>query len=290
MPLPFLRWKIGDVRITRLVEFEQLSAAELLPNATPETLTPHREWLSSNSIDTTGIVVAIQSFVIESQGQRIIVDTCIGNDKERAQPELSGLHTKFLPNMEEAGFPRSSIDIVLCTHLHIDHVGWNTILTDEVWIPTFPNARYLIGLTEWNQARQLAEADTAQLIRDSIQPVFDRGLIDLVESTHPITDEVFLQATPGHTAGHMSVWIRSHGDEAVISGDVFHSPVQIAEPGWCARNDFDPIAAERSRRTLIQECLAGDTLLLGTHFTSPTAGRIAQYQDRDILKAEPITR
>ena len=178
------------------------------------------------------IALDLRCLLAENGDRRILVDTCIGNDKERAIPNWSNLQTTFLADLESAGYPRESIDTVLCTHLHVDHVGWNTMLVDGAWVPTFPNARYLLADKEfqyWNGAE--ADALNNGVMEDSVTPVVEAGLVDLVDWEHQVCAEVSLKPTPGHTPGHVSILIRSGGQTALITGDCFHHPCQMSRVG-----------------------------------------------------------
>ena len=272
---PVLRWQIGDVRISRVVEIEGSSPGTFFfKEATPEKLLQHA-WLKPHFMTDDGrLIASIHAFVIESQGRVIVVDTCVGNDKPR---DLKAWHMRkgrFLEDLAEAGFPRERVTDVLCTHLHVDHVGWNTRLEHGRWIPTFPNARYLIGRKEWDYWKNETGGD--KIVRDdSVRPILDAGLADLVKRTHKITSEVYLEPTPGHTPGHVSVHIRSKGAEAVITGDLMHHPVQCAEPSWASNFDVDPGKARVTRRAFLEKYKDGKVLVLGTHFAVPTAGRLS---------------
>lgn len=271
---PVLRWQVGDVRIARVVEIEGASPGSFFfAEATPERLLGHG-WLRPHFLTTDGRVLAsIHAFVVESHGKAIVVDTCVGNDMPRDIKAWSMRRGRFLEDLAEAGYPRERIDFVVCTHLHVDHVGWNTCLDGGRWVPTFPNARYLIGRREW--AYWAAETGADKVVRDdSVRPVIEAGLADLVEVDHAITPEVRLEPTPGHTPGHVSVRIVSRGAEAVITGDLMHHPVQCAEPGWASRFDADPEAARATRRAFLQQHRDGNVLVLGTHFAAPTAGYV----------------
>src|SRR6185437_16189295 len=155
--------------------------------------------------------ISFQAFVIRAGERRIMVDTCIGNDRERQYAVFTQMQTSFLSDIASVGCPAESIDTVLCTHLHFDHTGWNTRLVGGRWVPTFPGARYLFGRAEWEDLQHhLPEGGGHYVghISDSIQPVLDAGLVDFVDSHHRVTDEISLIPTPGHTAGHVSVMIR----------------------------------------------------------------------------------
>ncbi len=270
------RWQIGDVKITRFVESEGAwRGTWILPDATPENLHKEADWLAPYFIDETGRTrMSIHALVIESLGKRIIVDTCIGNDKPRSNPRWSKLNLPFLDNLKKAGYAREAIDAVVCTHLHVDHVGWNTMLKDGKWVPTFPNARYVIGGVEWDFWSKFDDADARVLVDDSVRPVVDCGMAELVDSTYRITDEVRLEPTPGHTPGHHSVRISSQGHEAVITGDMVHHPVQFAYPEWKDNFDSDGAQAAKTRRAFVERYVDRDVLVLGTHFGGPTCGKI----------------
>lgn len=272
---PVLRWQVGDVRIARVVEMEGPSPGTFLfPDATPEKLLQHA-WLQPHFLTGDGRVIAsVHAFVVESQGKTIVVDTCVGNDKPRDVKAWNMRKGRFLEDLAEAGFPRERVTTVVCTHLHVDHVGWNTMMKDGHWVPTFPNARYLIGRREWNYWKEEEGGD--KVVRDdSVRPILAAGLADLVSRTHKLTSEVYLEPTPGHTPGHVSVHIASKGAEAVITGDLMHHPVQCAEPAWASHFDVDAGKARVTRRAFLQKYSDGRTLVLGTHFAAPTAGRFA---------------
>src|SRR5213075_3208540 len=158
-------------------------------------------WLRPHFADERGrLKMSIHALVVETPERRIVVDTCLGNDKEgRRIPTWNNLQGPFLADLAAAGYPRESIDRVLCTHLHVDHVGWNTMLVDGKWVPTFPNARYLIGRKEWEHWSVSQEADFREPVEDSVRPVIEAGLADLVEPGHRVNEEVWLEPTPGHT-------------------------------------------------------------------------------------------
>jgi glyoxylase-like metal-dependent hydrolase (beta-lactamase superfamily II) len=269
------QWQIGEVRITSIVELEGASPGTYaIPSAVPEAVLRH-EWLQPNFVDANGnLVMRVQMLVVESQGRRIGIDTCIGNDKERANPFFHRLQLPFLSSLESAGFARDSIDTVICTHLHVDHIGWNTMLVDGRWVPTFPNARYLFGSREWEHWSTYGMHEDGDLFGDSVQPVIDAGLADLVELGHEVTSEVVLEPTPGHTPGHQSVHITSGGGEALITGDALHHPVQCAEPGWPSSFDSDEALAAQTRRDLLARYADTDVLVIGTHFGGPGAGHV----------------
>jgi glyoxylase-like metal-dependent hydrolase (beta-lactamase superfamily II) len=276
MPAP--TWTLGSVRITSIKEVEiPIPGAGIVPEATPEALAPHAAWLRPHFVTEDGrLRLLIQALVVESRGRRIVVDTCVGNDKDRALPIFHRMQTSFLDDLAIAGFPRESIDTVVCTHLHVDHVGWNTMRVNGGWAPTFPNARYLVAQPEWEHWSREDDRSMGDVLGDSVRPIVEAGLVDWVEPGHALTDEVTLESTPGHTPGHTSVRIRSEGREAVITGDLMHHPAQCAHPEWGSSADVDPEQARRTRRAFLDAQAGRAVLVIGTHFAGPHAGRIVR--------------
>ena len=273
---PVLRWQIGDVRIARVVESEGPTTPKFLfEDLTKEKLLQHA-WLRPHFLTDDGkLLMSIHAFVVESQGNVIVVDTCVGNDKVRQAPNWHQQKNRFLEDLADAGFPRERVTHVLCTHLHVDHVGWNTMLKDGQWLPTFPNARYLFGRKEYEYWSQVQDDYDRSIQADSVRPIMDAGLAELVESNHKLTPEIRLEPTPGHTPGHVSMRISSKGQDAVITGDLMHHPFQCSMPEVGSRFDYDPEAARRTRREFLKRYDDGRTLVLGTHFATPTAGKVA---------------
>jgi glyoxylase-like metal-dependent hydrolase (beta-lactamase superfamily II) len=267
-------WRVGDASITRVIEVENaFRGTWLLPDATPDA-TQAIDWLRPLFAEEQGkLRMSAHSLIVRSGGLTILVDTGIGNDKDR--PDVPGWHQRrgtYLEAMAEAGFPRESIDRVVCTHLHVDHVGWNTMLIDGRWVPTFPNARYLFVRAEYEHWRK----GNAGYFDDSVRPVVDAGLVEWTDPDARITDEVFLEPTFGHTPGHVCVRVSSRGEEAVISGDLMHHPVQCARPDWATTFDVDPDRARAVRREFLHRHSDTATLVFGTHFATPSAGHIVR--------------
>jgi glyoxylase-like metal-dependent hydrolase (beta-lactamase superfamily II) len=267
--MPVTAWNVGSVRITSVTELElPIPGAGIVPEATPERLARHA-WLAPRFVTPDGrLRLLIQALVVESCGRRIVVDTCVGNDKDRTLAPMNHLATSFLDDLKAAGFPRESIDTVVCTHLHVDHVGWNTMKVGGRWVPTFPNARYLVVGREWEHWSREDDRSMGDVLGDSVKPVFDAGLVDLVEPGHAVTPEVALEPT------HVSVRIRSAGAEAVITGDLMHHPVQCAHPEWGSSADVDPAAAAATRRAFLAAQAGRPVRVIGTHFAGPHLGRI----------------
>jgi glyoxylase-like metal-dependent hydrolase (beta-lactamase superfamily II) len=269
-----LKWRIGDVSVTQVVELTTTSLGPyLLPQATPEALS-RLGWLAP-FVDGGRIVLSIHALIIESQGETLLLDPCIGNDKERSYPRWNRMQSDFLERFRALGFTTDGIDSVMCTHMHVDHVGWNTRLADGVWVPTFPQARYLFAEREWEYWRSEPQ-EFGPVIEDSVAPIFDAGLAHLVTDDHRVTDEVWLEPTPGHTPGHVSVHIASRGEEAVVTGDMIHHPCQIAHVDWSSSADWDPQRAADTRGSFLNRYADRPVLIIGTHFAAPTAGRIVR--------------
>jgi len=266
-------WRVGDVKISRILEIEATGGmTRIIPNATRDRVMGIR-WLIPHFADEEGRMRgAIHALLVETPDLSIVVDTCVGNDKERAVPAWNMLQTAFLDDLQAAGCGREDVDRVLCTHLHIDHVGWNTMWVDGKWVPTFPNARYLMGRQEFEHWRENDREGQAQVMADSVLPVYEAGLVDLVDQDAKICPEITLIPSPGHTPGHASVHIESGGETALITGDFLHHPVQFAHPEWSSNPDWDKPAAIETRKRMYNRFADTPTLIIGTHFATPTAG------------------
>ncbi|MGI5132987.1 MBL fold metallo-hydrolase [Pseudonocardia sp. CA-107938] len=265
------RWTIGEATVTRVLELPPLVADPQRFLATDRATIRRHDWLQPEFADAEGnIVLHFQAFVIEADGRRILVDPCIGNAKPRTPASMNMLDGPFLEHLAAAGYPRASIDHVLCTHLHTDHCGWNTMLVDGTWVPTFPQARYLFVGSEYEYLRHDDRGDAPAVLADSVRPVVDAGLVTIVGPDHVVTESVRLLPTPGHTPGHSSILIASGGREAIISGDALHHPVQLAAPAIGDHFSWDAELAGTTRRELLADVAQRQALLLGSHFAGPT--------------------
>ena len=274
----FLTWQVGGVKITRVVELTTASiGAHIIPLATPENLR-RISWISPFVNEEFKPLLSMHSLIVESEGQNIMVDTCIGNDKSRNYPRWNHMQSNFLSELNEAGYSTDNIQQVICTHLHVDHVGWNTRLEGDRWIPTFEAAEYLFGREEYEHWRGEPQ-EYGPVFEDSVAPIWDAGKARLIESNHKLTSEVSLIPTPGHTPGHVSVKIESKGETAIITGDLMHHPCQIAHSHWQCTADSDNDQATRTRKQFLQTYSDEPVLIIGTHFAGPTAGKIISDGD-----------
>jgi glyoxylase-like metal-dependent hydrolase (beta-lactamase superfamily II) len=277
-----LQHPIGQIVIQRIVEsictgFEPLS---FFPETTPDDWARHRTWMEPRALDPVSgnLVLPIQAFLVRTRRHTILIDTCVGHHKSR--PERLFWHMKkfdtFLPRLAAAGVWPEDVDYVMCTHLHSDHVGWNTQLRDGRWVPTFPNAKYIFARSEWEGFEALHRKHPQPQFLDSVLPTMEARQAELVSGDFALDDEVWLEPTPGHTPGHVSVHLGSQGAQAVITGDCIHSPVQCLEPGWIMRADFDPTLARTTRRSFLDRYCDSNVMVCATHFPEPSTGRIIQ--------------
>ncbi|MGQ0685813.1 MBL fold metallo-hydrolase [Bradyrhizobium sp.] len=264
-----MQWQVGKVKITKVVELETVGSTRfILPLASNEEIRK-LPWLIPHFANEEGrLKMSIHSLLLETPGRRIIVDTGLGNDKQgRNVPTWNNRKEPFLERLTAADFPPDSIDTVLCTHLHVDHVGWNTRLVGGKWVPTFAKARYVFGKTEfehWRDHRE--EPSQAAVFNDSVQPIADAGRMELVAGDARLTEEITLIPTPGHSPGHMSIHIQSEGEEGLLTGDVAHHPCQMAHLDWSSTADSDPRQSAETRRALFSRFADQPIVVIGGHF------------------------
>ncbi len=270
--------RIGNIEVTRVEEMIWLiNPRHLFPQLDFADLERHREWLVPNfCTEDLTLKLSMHMFVVRTPEHTIIVDTCIGDDRKRAVEVWNMKKSDFLQRLAAAGVDPAKVDYVFCTHMHVDHVGWNTRLENGRWVPTFPNARYLFHRREWEHWKVTEDENAAEVVRDSLLPIEAAGLTDLVEDGYAIEEGIVLEPTPGHTPGHCCVHLSSNGAEAVITGDMIHHPSQIVEPHWWSRACWDREMAVRTRRDFLEKYADTPTLILGTHFAPPTALHIVR--------------
>ena len=273
--LPGETWTVGRVLVTRIVEMEVTIPGEMMmPEATAEVVLAHRDQLGPYANDDGWLTFSVHGFVLDDGERAVLVDGGIGNAKARDEPWFDSLATRFLDQLSAAGYSTGSIDTVVATHLHADHVGWFTELVDGAWSPTFPTARHLVVGSELAHWQASPRAEGPGYLDDSVRPVADAGLVDLVEPDHALTDQIRLVPTPGHSPGHVSVLIESGGESAVITGDLIHHPIQVLEPGWDGPFDEDVVTSAATRRAFFGRFADTGTIILGTHVATPSAGRL----------------
>ncbi|MGH7906919.1 MAG: MBL fold metallo-hydrolase [Candidatus Binataceae bacterium] len=277
-------WQIGDIGIIRVPDNEvALDGAFLISELTHENLRRENGWLYPHcKTDDGRIRLSFHSLLLKSGGMNIVIDTCMGNDKPRPSPlwdaglEWNNRRGPYLDEIARAGFPRKSIDLVVLTHLHGDHVGWNTMLEGGRWVPTFPKARYVIVREEWEFWAKWEDPHFRIPLEDSVRPVIDAGLVQWVDTSYRINDQMWLEATPGHTPAHVSVAIGSRGELALTTGDLIHHPIQCAHPDWNCRFDTNPEQAVMTRRKFLERSTDDQALVFGTHFAAPSVGRVTR--------------
>lgn len=250
-----------------------MAPTDLYPNAGPDVGAVIEELVPGSIEPVSGrLILPVQVFLLKTPSHNILVDSCVGNDK--TNPGTPDWHKRsdgrFLAALTAAGLSTDDIDYVLCTHLHVDHIGWNTKLEDGRWVPTFPNARYLMP----SQDEELQRARNSTIYLESVLPVIEAGQVELVQAGHMLGDHVTLIPTPGHTPGHVSVMVQSGDRQAIISGDALHSSAQCWHPERHFTYDSDAEMAVTSRRHLLEQCCKTRCVVLGSHFALPSLGYV----------------
>jgi len=280
--------RIGEFKLDRVVESEEPLVAPdgFFPESTPDVFAEHAEWLQPRYVDPVSgkLVICVQSYIVRTPRHTIVVDACVGNDKERAVfPQWHHQQSTYLADLAAAGVWVEEVDFVMCTHLHTDHVGWNTRLLDGRWVPTFPNARYIFARDEYRhceeQMRRDASSGHPQAFADSVLPVMEAGQAVLVDNDHEIDHGVWLEPATGHTPGNVVVNLRSGEDHAVLSGDVIHHPIQLVRPEWSSRACEDRPLSRQTRCAFIERYADTNTLIAPAHFASPSLGYIVHQND-----------
>jgi glyoxylase-like metal-dependent hydrolase (beta-lactamase superfamily II) len=285
--------EIGNVAIHRIIEQEGpfFDVMQFFPKLTKELYEENRGWLQPRFVDAQNrLMLCIQSYIVKTPHHTIMIDSCVGNHKPRPTRPFWNMMTsdRYEKNLAAAGFGVNDIDFVMCTHLHTDHVGWNTKLENGRWVPTFPKARYVFSdreLAHWTQ-RQKDDPDSCPWITDSVLPVMAANRADIVKSAHAFNDLMTLIPTPGHTIDHYSLHLRTPGADAVITGDMIHSPLQARYPELGMMSDYDSAQAGQSRRELFGRFCDAQTLFCTAHFPSPSTARVVRWKDAfDLIDA-----
>jgi glyoxylase-like metal-dependent hydrolase (beta-lactamase superfamily II) len=262
-----MKWAVGNVEVWRIVEIEALEfPSEFVTGGVAAEQVLALDWMQPHFCNSEGqLRMSFHAFLVRTNDKTILIDTCLGAGRDMPTPLFSGLDRRFIDNLSAAGVGPEDVDIVMCTHMHYDHVGWNTQMGDGQWVPTFPNA-----------------GDShAFYFGDTILPPVTAGLVDFIDSVdgYQLGEEISLISTPGHSADHFSVLISSQGEHAVITGDVMHNPVQCAYPDHQPVADEDKPLAADTRRKFLERFADSHVLVLGTHFPAPTAGYFRRSRD-----------
>jgi glyoxylase-like metal-dependent hydrolase (beta-lactamase superfamily II) len=276
--------QIGDIEVHRIEEHIIYEPMTLFPDFQPDALQENLHWLAPHYYDTQRAMfpTSIHSWLLKTPQHTILIDTCSGNGKTRPiSPRFHMLNTPYLDRLKAAGVTPEQVDYVLLTHLHIDHVGWNTRLEGDLWVPTFPNAQYIMSRIE-RDAQDPARGAVGKPAGvnlpfiDSVQPILDAGMARLVDGNETLFPGVDLMPIPGHSPGMMAIRVRSRGEEALFAGDIAHQPIQVAMPDWSSKYCADPKQSAATRRRIFDYCAERGSLLLPVHFGWPYCGRIAR--------------
>ena len=280
---------IGDITVTRLEEVygPAFPADTLMPSWDPGVRDEIGPDKTAQFVEagTDLALVSIHSWVVRTPQSTILVDTCNGNHKQRNMEDMAMLDTDWLERLVASGVQPEEVDAVVCTHIHLDHVGWNTSLVDGEWVPTFPNATYYVNKTEyefWNPAvtDQTGLEFNAYVFDDSMLPVFDRELMELWDGDGcQVDDSLRLELKPGHTPGHAIGWLESKGEYGLLSGDSMHSPVQAYKPDWNSGFCLDADASIAARRSILEAAVEKNAVLLPAHFSAPHAFHVQANGD-----------
>jgi glyoxylase-like metal-dependent hydrolase (beta-lactamase superfamily II) len=284
---------LGDVTVHRIVEIETGSTKvlESLPALTPERLAENRGWLQPAALDSEDrMLLCFQSYIVRTPRHVVLVDSCIGNEKTR---DAEIFHQKtdelWMRGLAEWGLTVNDIDYVMCTHLHVDHVGWNTRLESGRWIPTFPNARYLFSGKELDYWMAEHAREPISCIEDSVLPIVEAKRCDLITSDHVVDAHLRLLPTPGHTIDHFAVALGRSGEDAVITGDLIHSPLQARYPELSTSIDYDLEQSAETRRNFLERYCDTSTICCFAHFPSPSWGHIKRWGDGFRVDYDVIT-
>ncbi|RBI86332.1 MBL fold metallo-hydrolase [Rhodosalinus halophilus] len=270
------RLTLGALEVSGLTDLARfdIPLSEIMPGADPAAL-DGIDWIGPEVLSDGILHMAMRAWLLRLEGRVILIDTCVGDDKDRpARPEWHRRRSgALIAALAAEGLRPDDVDVVMCTHLHADHVGWNTVREDGRWVPTFPGARYVCGRTEYRHWDGAADAHGA--FADSVLPVMAAGRMDLVEDGWELARGLTLETTPGHTPGHMCIHA-DHGAGAVFAGDAIHSPVQLARPDWVSAFCSDAEAARASRLRLLEELADSGRWLIPAHFPDPGWMRVAR--------------
>jgi len=279
---------LKDITIHPVIEQPRCTdfkVMEFFPALTKEVYAENRSWLEPGFVDPSngGLVLCIQGFVIKTPHHNILIDSCVGNHKPRPTRPFWNMMNgdRFEMSLAGAGLGVGDIDYVMCTHLHGDHVGWNTRLDNGRWVPTFPKARYVMAdreLAYWTQ-REKDNPAIAPWITDSVLPIVAAKREQIVKSDFAFNDQVQFVPTPGHTIDHYSVLVGRAGADVLITGDMIHSPLQGKYPEFGMMSDYDSPQAGKTRRKIFDRFCEENTIMCASHFPSPSTGHVRRWGD-----------
>jgi len=274
--------KIGNATIQKVVEIcgPGFRPQRMFPNFNQEAFDAQKSWMVPVHVEpgSDRLVGSVHTWIVKTGRHTILIDTCLGNQKQRQNPGWNNLNTPFLERLKACGCPPESVDLVMCTHLHVDHVGWNTKLENGRWVPTFPKARYLFAEREyahWEKERETTGPETnGGSFDDSVLPVVEAGRAVMIDSDHQPDPLITIKDYPGHTPGSIAINLRDGGRQACFSGDVMHHPIQVYHPDWSSQFCTDQELSAKSRRKLLEDCVEANALLCPAHFPGANAGYI----------------
>lgn len=275
-------FNVGGATVTRIEESYEpnFDAARFFPDWRPEIVQEHLGWMVPDHYDpaSASLRLSVHSWLVRVGGKTIVIDGCVGNDKSRpTRPLWNKMQTRYLERFVATGVKPEQVDLVLCTHLHNDHVGWNTRLVDGRWLPTFPNARYLwhrADYEKYKDADPVKDPNNRAAFEDSVRPVVEAGLADMITGAHTIDEHLSIEPAPGHTPGTVVIALASRGQRGLFCGDIVHHAIQLFHPEWNSFACLDPDGARKSRRALLEQCAGAGALLLPCHVGAPFASHV----------------
>jgi glyoxylase-like metal-dependent hydrolase (beta-lactamase superfamily II) len=280
--------KIGNATIEKVEEISGpgFAAARMFPRFDQQAFDVQKGWMRPDHVSAANdkLVMSIHAWIVKTPRHTILIDTCLGNHKQRANPGWNDLNTPFLDRLKACGCPAESVDFVMCTHLHVDHVGWNTKLEDGRWVPTFPNAKYLFAKREYAHWEGERKTQGAGMVNggsfdDSVLPVVEAGKAVMIDSDHQPDPLLTIKDYPGHTPGSIAINLKDGGKQASFSGDIMHHPIQVYHPDWSSQFCWDQEMSARSRRQLLEDCVERNALLCPAHFAGANAGYVKRRGD-----------
>ena len=274
---------VGNVTVTAVKDLPGMRGDPkyMYPEVTREQLDAHKEWFNERGL----LDITVGSLLVRSAGRTVLIDPGIGRPE---RPPFRTEGANLLGNLEAHGVRPEDVDLVVITHLHRDHVGWNTLKQGDRWVPTFPRARYLIQQKEWDYFTDPKQGEPRVYIAENVVPLAEAGVVEFVDHEKSITPDLSYFPTPGHTPDHCGILVQSQGERALITGDVTHHPVQMLETDWDHHGDFDMGQAARTRRMVAKKLEREGILALGAHWPFPCMGRVVRLNDRRVFQAAEL--